>query len=276
MLLDVADLNVVFDTPDGQIDAVRGIDFSLAAGQALGIVGESGSGKSQSVLALMGLLASNAHVSGSARLAGERGQPLELLGAAPRVLNRVRGARIAMIFQDPMTALNPHLRIVTQMTEVLTRHRGLGRSAARREAVAMLEAVRIPDAARRIRYYPHQFSGGMRQRVMIAMSLACEPDILVADEPTTALDVTVQADILELIDAMRARTNTALILITHDLGVVAGHTEQVLVMRAGQVVERGNVDEVFAAPAHDYTRALLAAVPRLETPHARPRIDQAG
>ena len=266
MLLEVSNLNVVFDTPDGVVEAVRGIDFSLAAGEALGIVGESGSGKSQTVLALMGLLADNARVSGSARFATGNHEPVELIGARPRVLNRVRGARIAMIFQDPMTALNPHLRIVTQMTEVLTRHRGLGRREARRAAVEGLEAVRIPDAARRVRYYPHQFSGGMRQRVMIAMSLACEPDILIADEPTTALDVTVQADILDLIGELRARTNTALLMITHDLGVVAGQCERVLVMRSGEIVEHGPIDAVFARPRHDYTRALLAAVPRLDTP----------
>jgi oligopeptide transport system ATP-binding protein len=265
MLLDVRDLKVSFDTPDGVVEAVRGLDLQLAAGEAVGIVGESGSGKSQSVLALMGLLADNARVTGSARLETPTG-PVELIGAKRRVLERIRGARIAMIFQDPMTTLNPHLRIATQMTEVLKRHRGLKGRAATHAAIEMLEAVRIPDASRRIRYYPHQFSGGMRQRVMIAMSLACEPDILVADEPTTALDVTVQADILDLMAELRRRTNVALLLITHDLGVVAGQTERVLVMRNGEVVERGAIDELFAAPAHDYTRALLAAVPRLETP----------
>ncbi len=265
MLLDVSNLEVSFDTPDGVVEAVRGIDFSLARGEALGIVGESGSGKSQSVLALMGLLADNARVSGSARLDTGDGE-VELIDASARVLNRVRGAKIAMIFQDPMTALNPHLRISTQMIEVLRRHRGMSRGAARQAAIEGLEAVRIPDAGRRIRYYPHQFSGGMRQRVMIAMSLACEPDILIADEPTTALDVTVQADILDLIGEMRARTNTALLMITHDLGVVAGQCERVLVMRDGEIVEHGPIDSLFAHPQHDYTRALLAAVPRLDTP----------
>jgi len=263
MLLNVADLNVVFDTPDGTVEAVRGLDFSLARGEALGIVGESGSGKSQSVLALMGLLAANARVAGSARLAGDDGA-IELIGATPRVLSRVRGARIGMIFQDPMTSLNPHLRIATQMTEVLAQHRGLRRRAALREAVAMLEAVRIPDAARRIRYFPHQFSGGMRQRVMIAMTLACRPQILIADEPTTALDVTVQAEILDLLADLRRQFDTTLVLITHDLGVVAGHCERVLVMRAGEVVERGSIEQVFTEPAHAYTRDLLAAVPRLD------------
>ena len=268
MLLEVADLKVSFDTPDGVVEAVRGLDLALEAGESVGIVGESGSGKSQSVLALLGLLADNARVSGSARLQTRDG-PIELIGAKPRVLNRIRGARIAMIFQDPMTALNPYLRIATQMTEVLKRHRGLRGRAATRAAIEMLEAVRIPDAARRMRYYPHQFSGGMRQRVMIAMSLACEPDILVADEPTTALDVTVQADILDLMAELRERTRTALLLITHDLGVVAGQCQRVLVMRNGEVVERGDIDQLFAAPAHAYTQRLLAAVPRLETPRQR-------
>ena len=268
MLLEVADLKVRFDTPDGVVEAVRGLDLALEAGESVGIVGESGSGKSQSVLALLGLLADNARVSGSARLQTRDG-PIELIGAKPRVLNRIRGARIAMIFQDPMTALNPYLRIATQMTEVLKRHRGLRGRAATRAAIEMLEAVRIPDAARRMRYYPHQFSGGMRQRVMIAMSLACEPDILVADEPTTALDVTVQADILDLMAELRERTRTALLLITHDLGVVAGQCQRVLVMRNGEVVERGDIDQLFAAPAHAYTQRLLAAVPRLETPRQR-------
>ena len=265
MLLDVRDLQVRFDTPDGVVEAVRGLDFELAAGESLGIVGESGSGKSQSVLALLGLLAANARVTGSARLAGGDGG-IELIGARRRVLERVRGARIAMIFQDPMTALNPHLRIVTQIAEVLVRHRGLRGRAARARAIEMLEAVRIPDAARRARYFPHQFSGGMRQRVMIAMALACEPEILVADEPTTALDVTVQAEILDLLAEARARTGAALVLITHDLGVVAGQCERMLVMREGEVVERGGIEGIFAAPEHDYTRALLAAVPRLDPP----------
>ncbi|ERJ20499.1 Oligopeptide transport ATP-binding protein OppD [Salinisphaera shabanensis E1L3A] len=266
MLLDVRDLKVSFDTPDGVVEAVRGLDLRLAAGESVGIVGESGSGKSQSVLALMGLLADNARVSGSATLQTDTGA-LELIGAKRRVLERIRGARIAMIFQDPMTTLNPHLRIATQIKEVITRHRGLRGRAATKAAIEMLEAVKIPDPARRIRYYPHQFSGGMRQRVMIAMALACEPDILIADEPTTALDVTVQADILDLMAELRQRTNVALLLITHDLGVVAGQCERLLVMRHGEVVERGAIDPIFEAPAHAYTRDLLAAVPKLETPH---------
>lgn len=263
MLLEVANLKVEFETPDGVVEAVRGLDFSLARGEALGIVGESGSGKSQSVLALTGLLAANARVTGSARLTGNEG-PMELIGAAPGLLTEVRGARIGMIFQDPMTSLNPHLRIATQLTEVLVLHRGLRRRAALAEAIDMLEAVRIPDAARRIRDFPHQLSGGMRQRVMIAMALACRPQILIADEPTTALDVTVQAEILDLLADIRRRFDIALILITHDLGVVAGQCQRVLVMRSGEVVERGSVEQIFTASGHAYTRDLLAAVPRLD------------
>ncbi|MES1944667.1 oligopeptide transporter ATP-binding component [Salinisphaera sp. PC39] len=250
-----------FDTPDGAIEAVRGLDFTLAPGETLGIVGESGSGKSQTVLALMGLLAANGRVTGSARY-----RERELIGAGERELTRVRGNRIGMIFQDPMTSLNPHLRIATQMTEVLTHHKGLSRREALDRSVAMLEAVRIPDAARRIRYYPHEFSGGMRQRIMIAISLLCEPDILIADEPTTALDVTVQAEILDLMRDLRERFDTAVILITHDLGVVAGTCERLLVMHDGAVVESGSADEIFYRPRHDYTRRLLAAVPRLDRP----------
>lgn len=259
MLLDVNNLQVAFDTPDGTVKAVCGIDFRLTDGESLGIVGESGSGKSQAMLGLLGLLERNGRVSGSARYRGR-----ELVGARERDLRAIRGARIAMVFQDPMTSLNPYLRISTQMVEVLVRHQRMSRRAALRRAVEMLEAVRIPAAGRRIRDYPHQFSGGMRQRVMIAMALLCEPDILVADEPTTALDVTVQAEILDLIRDLRARFHTAVILITHDLGVVAGTCQRLVVMRDGQVVESGAVEQVFQCPQTGYTRALLAAVPRLD------------
>lgn len=264
-LLEVSHLKIGFETHDATIDAVNGLDFTLEAGEALGIVGESGSGKSQTVLALLGLLAPNARVSGSARLTGANDKtPVELLGARPRVLRKVRGARIAMIFQDPMTALNPHLKISTQMIELLRAHRGMGRREAMTAAIDMMEAVRIPEAARRIKYYPHQFSGGMRQRVMIAMALSCEPEILIADEPTTALDVTVQDEILDLIGELRERTNTALLLITHDLGVVAGQCSRALVMRGGDLVEHGPIEQIFNAPQAQYTRDLLAAIPRLD------------
>lgn len=266
MLLEVKNLKIDFATRDGEVAAVHDLSFSLDRGEALGIVGESGSGKSQTVLALMGLLADNAQVSGSARLTTDEKstESTELIGASPRHLRRIRGARIAMIFQDPMTALNPHLKIATQMTETLRTHRGLSRRAAYQAAIEMLEAVRIPDAARRIKYYPHQFSGGMRQRVMIAMALSCEPDLLIADEPTTALDVTVQDEILELIAGLRQRTRTALLLITHDLGVVAGQCDRVLVMRQGDRVEYGPIEQIFNAPKSDYTRHLLDAIPRLD------------
>lgn len=266
MLLDVNNLKIDFKTHSGWIDAVHDLSFSIERGESVGIVGESGSGKSQSVLALMGLLADNARVSGSAQLAAEKagGQPVELVGAKSRVLRRVRGARVAMIFQDPMTALNPHLKISTQMVELLKAHRGMGRREAMKAAIEMMEAVRIPEAARRIKYYPHQFSGGMRQRVMIAMALSCEPELLIADEPTTALDVTVQDEILDVIGELRERTHTALLLITHDLGVVAGQCSRALVMRAGDLVEQGTIEQVFERPQAQYTRDLLAAIPRLE------------
>ena len=264
MLLRVDNLAIEFATHSGPVSAVRDLSFTIDHGESVGIVGESGSGKSQSVLALMGLLADNARVAGSARLAGPGNDaPVELVGARARVLRRVRGARIAMIFQDPMTALNPHLRIATQMTELVRTHLGVSKREATERAVAMLEAVRIPQAGARMRAYPHQFSGGMRQRVMIAMALACEPELLIADEPTTALDVTVQDEILDTIAELRAATNTALLLITHDLGVVAGHCARTLVMQNGQVVEQGPTERIFEQPGAPYTQDLLAAIPRL-------------
>ena len=264
MLLDVNNLTVDFTTHSGTVAAVQGVSFAVDTGEAVGIVGESGSGKSQSVLALMGLLPDNARVSGSARLAaGNEQGPIELIGAPARRLRSVRGARVAMIFQDPMTALNPHLRIGTQMTEQLRRHLKTSRREATERAVAMLEAVRIPQAGQRLKAYPHQLSGGMRQRVMIAMALSCEPALLIADEPTTALDVTVQDEILETIAELRQKTRTALLLITHDLGVVAGQCARTVVMQHGRVVEQGTTEQIFTRPAAAYTRDLLAAIPRL-------------
>ncbi len=256
MLLDVTDLQVRFETQDGPVHAVNGLSFAVERGETLAIVGESGSGKSQSVLALMGLLPDNGTAQGSAKLSGK-----EILGLAPRALNKIRGSRIAMIFQDPMTSLNPYLSIATQMTEVLTRHQGLGRRAARSRCIEMLEAVHIADAEARMNRYPHELSGGMRQRVMIAMALLCNPDLLIADEPTTALDVTVQAQIMALMNELQDKLGTAIILITHDLGVVAGNSNKVVVMYGGQAMERGSVDDIFYRPAHPYTRALLASVP---------------
>jgi oligopeptide/dipeptide ABC transporter ATP-binding protein len=258
-LLEVASLNVTFATPDGPVSAVRDLTFGLAPGETLGIVGESGSGKSQAVLALMGLLAPNGRATGNTRF-DER----ELLGLSEADLNRIRGARIAMIFQDPMTSLNPYLTIGEQMSLVLRRHRQLGRREALRECQAMLEAVHIPEAGQRLDMYPHELSGGMRQRVMIANALGCSPQLLIADEPTTALDVTIQAQILDLMKELRERFGTAIILITHDLSVVAGLADRVLVMRGGECVEQGQVEDIFYAPRTDYTQRLLAAVGRLD------------
>jgi len=260
-LLEVNDLQVRFTTPEGDVPAVRGVDFRLEAGQVLGIVGESGCGKTQSVLAMMGLLPGNARVSGQVHFEGR-----SLLGLSEAELNRLRGHRLSMVFQDPMTSLNPYLRIGRQLTEVLRRHQGLSRRAARDQAQAMLEAVRIPDARQRLDQYPHELSGGMRQRVMIAMALLCHPALLIADEPTTALDVTVQAQILALLADLRQQLGTAIILITHDLGVVARLCDRVAVMYAGQVVESADVQALFSRPQHPYTQALMSSIPRLDRP----------
>ena len=264
-LISVRDLRVDFSTPDGIVHAVRGIDFDLQAGKTLGIVGESGSGKSQTVLSLMGLLADNGRSSGSARFEGR-----ELIGMADRDLRGIRGNRIAMIFQDPMTSLNPYLKIGVQMAQVLELHEGMGRRQALRRCGELLEAVRIPDAGKRLQSWPHELSGGMRQRVTIATALLCTPALLIADEPTTALDVTVQAQILNLMQELRSDFNAAIVFITHDLGIVAGFCDDVLVMQDGECKERGSVDRVYAAPKHPYTQRLLAAVPRLDR-DARPR-----
>jgi len=260
-LLDIKDLNVGFDTPDGKVHAVNNLNFSLNAGDALAIVGESGSGKTQTVMAIMGLLAENGHHSGQAVFKGK-----DLLQMSTSELNKHRGREIAMIFQDPMTSLNPYLRIEKQMIEVVMHHQGLHKAKAWSHAVALLRAVRIPDPERCIRQYPHEFSGGMQQRVLVAMGLLCEPDLLIADEPTTALDVTVQAQISRLMSALRKKSNTAIILITHDLGVVAGLYERVLVIYAGEAVESGSVEQIYYNPRHPYTQGLLDSVPRLDQP----------
>lgn len=257
-LLRVENLKVDFRTADGIVHAVRGIDFEIGEGESLGIVGESGSGKSQTVMACFGLLDANGQASGSVRYLGE-----EILNAPPKRIRQILGDDVSFIFQDPMTSLNPHLRIGTQMGEVLRFHKGFSRKAAQARCIEMLEAVHIPNAAQRMRAYPHEFSGGMRQRVMIAMALLCEPRLLIADEPTTALDVTVQAEILDLLHELRERFSSALILITHDLGVVAGNCDRVLVMQQGAVREQASVDALFASPQHAYTQQLLASVPRL-------------
>ena len=258
-LLEVKDLNVRFNTGDGAVHAVNGINFSLASGQTLGIVGESGSGKSQSVLAMMGLLARNGSTTGQVLYQGQ-----DVLTMPAHKLNTIRGDRMAMIFQDPMTSLNPYLTIERQMTEVLELHKGLDRKAARARSLRMLDAVKIPDAAQRINTYPHEFSGGMRQRVMIAMALLCEPELLIADEPTTALDVTVQAQILALLRDLQRDFKTAIVLITHDLGVVAGVCDQVMVLYAGRVMEQGSAEDIFYRPSHPYTIGLLGAIARLD------------
>ena len=259
MLLEVKDLSVRFDTPEGPLKAVNGISFSLDRGETLGIVGESGSGKSQSMLALMGLLAANGRAAGRALFNGQ-----DLLAMPAPALNRIRGNRIAMIFQDPMTSLNPYLTVERQMTEVLELHKGLTRRSALQLAIGTLEAVRIPDAALRIRMYPHEFSGGMRQRIMIAMALLCQPDLLIADEPTTALDVTVQAQTMALLRDLQHEFGTAIILITHDLGVVAGLCDQVMVLYGGRIMEQASAESIFYRPTHPYTLGLLGAAPRLE------------
>ena len=239
-LIEVDNLNVQFETPDGQVTAVNGISFALERGKTLGIVGESGSGKSQAVLAMMGLLAINGRASGQALFDGQ-----DLLSLPASALNKIRGNRVAMIFQDPMTSLNPYLTVERQMTEVLEFHKGMTRSQARARSVQALDAVKIPEAARRIGMYPHEFSGGMRQRVMIAMALLCEPDVLIADEPTTALDVTVQAQIIALLRDLQRDHGTAIVMITHDLGVVAGLCDQVMVLYGGRVMEQGSAESIF-------------------------------
>jgi peptide/nickel transport system ATP-binding protein len=258
-LLTVDKLNVRFATQDGEVHAVKDLSFELERDETLGIVGESGSGKSQSMLALMGLVADNGSATGSAKFQGR-----ELLGLPERELRRIRGSSISMIFQDPMTSLNPYLTIGAQMTQVLHAHERVSSRAARARCVDMLTAVKIPDAQARLDRYPHELSGGMRQRVMIAASLLLNPELLIADEPTTALDVTVQAQILELMKELGQRFGTATVLITHDLGVVAGLAGRVLVMHDGELKEQGAVDDIFYRPQHPYTKALLAAVPRLD------------
>ena len=258
-LLQVEDLRVEFTTRRGVVFAVNGISFEIASGETLGIVGESGCGKSVTSLAVLGLLARNGRVaSGRALFEGR-----DLIELSDRALRRVRGREIAMIFQDPMASLNPVLTIGRQIREPLETHFGMNRKDAEARAAELIDRVGIPSATARLRDYPHQFSGGMRQRAMIAMALACKPKLLIADEPTTALDVTIQAQILDLLRELVAEENAALILITHDLGVVAGMCERVNVMYAGMFMETGLADQLFASPRHPYTLGLLQSVPRL-------------
>jgi oligopeptide transport system ATP-binding protein len=259
--LRIRGLSICYPSDHGRIEAVRDIDLDVAAGEFLGIVGESGCGKTQLLLSVLGLSAPRAELRGSIRYREQ-----ELLGLGSAALNQIRGNRISMVFQDPMTALNPYLRIGRQITEVLQVHRQASAREAERRAIQMLESVHIPEAVRRMRQYPHELSGGMRQRVMIAMALIAEPEILLADEPSTALDVTVQAQILNLFQELRARTGTAIVLVTHDLGVIAEVADRVAVMYAGRIMEQAPVHDLFAQPRHPYTEALQQSIPRIDAP----------
>jgi oligopeptide/dipeptide ABC transporter ATP-binding protein len=264
-LLEVRNLKTTFKTEDGIVAAVNGLSFAVEPGKTLGIVGESGSGKSVTSLSIMRLIASNGRIeSGEVLFRGEN-----LLDKSEAEMRKIRGRDIAMIFQDPMTSLNPVLTVGEQIAEATRLHLGLSKKDALAKAVDMLRLVRIPAAEKRLRDYPHQFSGGMRQRVMIAMALSCDPAVLIADEPTTALDVTIQAQIIELMNEMQARLGSAIVLITHDLGVVAETCENVLVMYGGNMVEYGSAKQIFAEPKMPYTMGLLASLPRLDQAGSR-------
>ena len=259
-VLDVKGLKTVFRTRGGEVHAVTSVSFHLKRGELLGVVGESGSGKSVTMMSLIGLLPSPpAEIREGQVLLGER----DLLKISADDLRDVRGAKVGFVFQDPMTSLNPVFNVGFQIMEPLRRHMGMSKPQARARAVELLELVGIPDAANRLNNYPHQFSGGMRQRVMIAIALACDPDVLIADEPTTALDVTIQAQILELVKELRQKLGMAIIWITHDLGVIAAIADRVMVMYGGQIVEQAPVNDLFANPQHPYTRALLKTIPSM-------------
>lgn len=260
MLLDIKHLTTHFATQEGEVCAVNDVSLQVEAGHCLGVVGESGSGKTQVFMSMMGLLAKNGKTEGAVNFNGR-----QILGLDTAELNKLRGVEFSMIFQDPMTSLNPYLRISKQMTEVLVEHRGISEKEAAVKSIDMLNLVGIPEAEKRFRMYPHEFSGGMRQRAMIAMALLCEPQLLIADEPTTALDVTVQAQILELIAGLGRKLNMATVLITHDLGVIAGLSDRVAVMYGGRVVEEASVIDIFNSPQHPYSKGLLDSMPRLDT-----------
>jgi len=260
-LLQIHELSISYPNHGGAIEAVRQVDLTLAPGECLGLVGESGSGKTQLLLAMLGLLDPRAQIRGSILYRGR-----ELLGMSNQELNQIRGRRIGMVFQDPATALNPYRRVGPQITESLRRHHRVGAAAANRRAIELLESLHVPDAAHRMTQYPHELSGGMRQRVTIAMALIAEPEILLADEPSTALDVTVQAQILELLRELRSRIGTAILLVTHDLGVVAELADRVAVMYAGRVVEQAPVQQLFASARHPYTKGLQQSIPRADAP----------
>ena len=265
-VLKVEDMSVTFELHQSEVHAVRDMNFTLAEGETLAVVGESGSGKSQAFLAIMGLLAKNGRAGGQAMMGD-----INLIGMPPGQLDKHRGKDIAMIFQDPMTSLNPTLKVRTQLAEVLVKHRGFDQQKATIAAIEMLERVGIPEPAKRANAYPHELSGGMRQRVMIAMALLCQPKILIADEPTTALDVTVQAQMLDLFKTLTEDFGTSLVLITHDLGVVAGVADRMMVMYGGRAVEKGTVDDLFYDPRHPYTLGLLHSTPHIA--HRAARLD---
>ncbi len=262
-VLEVTDLNVSFPTEDGLVQAVRGVSYRLHRGESLGIVGESGSGKSVTSLAVMGLLPRTARVSGSAKVLGR-----EMIGLGDKQLSRIRGKNIAMIFQDPLTSLNPVYTVGFQLAEAVQAHNDVSDKEARKRAIELLDLVGIPFPEQRVHAYPHELSGGMRQRVVIAMAMANNPDIIIADEPTTALDVTVQAQVLEALEFARKETGAAMVLITHDLGVIAGHVDRVAVMYAGKLVETGSVDDIFYSPRMPYTLGLLGSLPRVDQTRA--------
>ena len=262
-IFEIKDLDVHFATPDGDVHAVKSLSLTVGEAECLGVVGESGSGKSQLFLATMGLLAANGRATGSVKYRGE-----EMLGQPQRALNRFRGSKITMIFQDPLTSLTPHMTVGAQIMESLRIHQRLPRDEAEKRVLEVLDLVRIPEGRRRMRQYPHELSGGMRQRVMIAMGMVCGPDLLIADEPTTALDVTVQAEILDIMRDLKAELKTSIVLVSHDMGVIAGMADRVAVMRGGEIVEQGPVEDIYYSPKHDYTRMLLDAMPRLDRPDA--------